>query len=271
MRHDLRVSPAARFFWMNDLYGNHVALVEIPEPSLTLEISSEVHMALLNPREDEAPLEGSRCSMVAMPVMYPQMEQPVVAGYLGSNFPEEQPRVVSWLESVTEEGRTLTAMGMVHHLNRSIHREIRYRRREEPGVQTPGKTLDLTTGSCRDMATLLIEACRALGIAARFVSGYLDTRASAAGHGSTHAWTEVYLPDCGWCGFDPTLGEEVSAKHIPLGVSSHPRGVMPVSGIYSGPPGCYLGMEVSVSIKREEGALPVGGLVQNLFGGGGGR
>jgi transglutaminase-like putative cysteine protease len=98
------------------------------------------------------------------------------------------------------------------------------------------------------MATLLLEATRSLQLASRFASGYLDNEASSGGQAATHAWTEVYFPEHGWFGCDPTLGEGTSEKHIVCGVSSHPRGVMPVSGSYSGPINSYLGMNVSVRI-----------------------
>ena len=140
---------------------------------------------------------------------------------------------------------------MVATLNETVHRQIGYQLREEKGVQRPLETLAKGTGSCRDMATLLMEACRALGIAARFSSGYLDCPASLAGRASTHAWAEVYLPGRGWTGFDPTLGERTGAKHIAIGMSNHPRGVMPISGRFFGSSADYLGMKVSVKFERE--------------------
>ncbi len=84
------------------------------------------------------------------------------------------------------------------------------------------------------MATLLMEAARARGVAARFASGYLHGRASMAAAASTHAWAEVYLPTLGWRGLDPTLGDVTGPSHIVTGVSTHPRGVMPVSGTFTG-------------------------------------
>lgn len=252
LQHHLALQPKARFFWMNDLYGNHVALAEIEEESDRLEIVSEVKMDVVDALSDEAPTEGSRCSVVALPVAYPLIETAVVDGYLKLSYPDESEVVRSWVNEVLRRSPAASAMGAVVQINQAIHSGTGYRRREEAGVQSPTQTLSLRTGSCRDMATLMMEACRTLGIAARFTSGYLDTRASTAGHGATHAWIEVYLPDCGWCGFDPTLGEQVSNKHIALGASAHPRGVMPVSGIFSGPPGSYAGMKVSVLIQREE-------------------
>ena len=91
-----------------------------------------------------------------------------------------------------------------------------------------------------------MDAARVSGVAARFVSGYLHGSASMAGHASTHAWTEVYLPMLGWRGFDPTIGATTGMNHIVIGVSSHPRGVMPISGTFAGSPTDYRGMHVTV-------------------------
>jgi len=96
------------------------------------------------------------------------------------------------------------------------------------------------------MGTLMMEAARLLGVAARFASGYLHCAASVAGHASTHAWAEIYLPTLGWRGFDPTTGAAVSLRHVTTGVSSHPRGVMPVSGTFVGDRADYRALEVTV-------------------------
>ncbi len=253
VKHDLSVQPEAKFFWLTDLFGNSIAIAEMPEMADRLEIVNRVIIDRASSVEDEAPRRISRPSLVSLPVAYPQMEQPVVNGYLQPVYPEDQPVIGQWTEAQMESHPLTTAVAAVAYLNRCIHQQIRYRRREERGVQTPANTLTFKTGSCRDMATLLMEACRSLGLAARFASGYLDAAAATAGRGSTHAWVEVYFPDNGWCGFDPTVGEALSPKHVTLGVSAHPRGVMPVSGIYDGPPGCYLGMEVAVTIREGPG------------------
>ena len=107
-------------------------------------------------------------------------------------------------------------------------------------MQSPAETLALGSGSCRDMATLMMDAARSLGFAARFASGYLDCPASEAGRASMHAWAEIYLPTLGWRGYDPTLGEPTSLKHLVVGVSNHPRGVMPVSGMFTGASSDYV-------------------------------
>jgi transglutaminase-like putative cysteine protease len=106
--------------------------------------------------------------------------------------------------------------------------------REEPGVQRPTETLEKKSGSCRDFATLFIEGCRYFGLAARFVSGYLHCPDTVQGHGSTHAWAEVYLPGAGWIGFDNTSGIVVGQDHIAVAVTRHPADAPPVSGSFSG-------------------------------------
>ncbi len=134
-----------------------------------------------------------------------------------------------------------------------VHAIVAYRRRAEKGVQTPRQTLQAASGSCRDMATLLMDAARVLGIASRFASGYVHGAASLAGHASTHAWTECYLPGLGWRGFDPTSGKAIGLQHVATGVSQHPRGVMPVSGSFVGARNLFHSMNVDVQ-TRELGA-----------------
>lgn len=252
LNHRLTLTPEGKFFWMHDVYGNHIALVEFPEPTKQLEIVNDVVIERMEVPEDKAPEKVTRASVAPMPPAYPDYESNVVNGYTHPVYEDDAPTVHAWALSQFQEQPPTLALDAVMVLTTSIHQQIRYTRREERGVQSPARTLALGSGSCRDMATLLMEACRTLGLAARFVSGYLDAMAAAAGRGSTHAWVDIYFPDTGWAGFDPTVGAPASHKHLALGVSAHPRGVMPISGIYEGPPGCYLGMEVSVSIQPAE-------------------
>jgi transglutaminase-like putative cysteine protease len=131
-------------------------------------------------------------------------------------------------------------------------------RRDEEGIQTPDATLDLKTGSCRDMAVLFISAVRKLGFAARFVSGYLfDPPVGAGGDhcfnravGSMHAWAEVYLPGAGWKGFDPTNGILANGYFIPCGVSHEPASVDPIQGNYFSEVSTDSTMEVELEIEE---------------------
>jgi transglutaminase-like putative cysteine protease len=138
---------------------------------------------------------------------------------------------------------------LLDRLNRAIGKALGYAVREEPGVQSPAQTLERGQGSCRDYAALFMEACRHLGLAGRFVSGYLHAPATEAGRGATHAWAEVYLPGAGWKGFDPTGGEVAGARHIPVAVARHPERIPPVAGSFRGPGDAMPTLTVDVRVS----------------------
>jgi transglutaminase-like putative cysteine protease len=243
----LRIQPRATVNWQRDLFGNSVALVRFLEETTILELCNEVVVDRADHIEPKALFE---VLPVRLPIEYSALELPVAHGYLEPVYPDEHEGLRDWVKETFQPKERMDAVHLVHEIGMWIYKGITYRRREERGVQTPLETLKLRSGSCRDMATLMLEAVRGLGLATRFASGYLDSAASAAGRAATHAWMEVYFPDHGWFGFDPTIGEATSLKHILTGVSSHPRGVMPVSGAYVGNAAHYLGMTVSVKIER---------------------
>jgi transglutaminase-like putative cysteine protease len=193
--------------------------------------------------------ESASALRAAFPVIYDHLEVAVASAYQILSYPDDLELLREWTNAgliPTSEG---DAEAVVFSVGERIRREIKYQRRSEKGVQSPAETLKLGSGSCRDMATLMMDACRFLGIAARFASGYLDCPASTAGRASTHAWTEVYLPALGWRGYDPTLGDPTSLKHAPTGVSNHPRGVMPIAGKFNGSPSDYRNMQVQVATE----------------------
>ncbi len=242
----LDITPAYAIKWSRDVFGNSVATLHFKEPAAALRIVSRVSVNLgALPSLAEAPHNA-----IAYPVVYDDEETPVADAYRAAIYPEDAPALHGWAQTAMQGADTNNAAAIVTALNAAVKRDIRYMRREEKGVQTPQETLTKASGSCRDMATLLMEACRTLGIASRFSSGYLDCAASLAGRASTHAWTEVYFPSRGWSGFDPTLGEETSHKHIAVGVSNHPRAVMPISGRFFGTRADFSGMTVSVKFEK---------------------
>jgi transglutaminase-like putative cysteine protease len=242
----LKVNPTGAVSWHRDIFGNSVAFALFSEPADLLEFSSDV---VVSRRDHVSHRRLLDVLPVRFPVQYAGIEGPVALGYLQSVYDNERDELQAWVARTFNPSQGDDAVHLIHEVNRWIYRSIRYRRREDRGVQSPVDTLRQGSGSCRDMATLLLEAARVLGLASRFASGYLDGAASRAGDASTHAWTEVYFPEHGWFGCDPTLGQGTSEKHIVCGVSSHPRGVMPVSGSYSGPTNTYRAMTVSVSIR----------------------
>lgn len=243
LRESLAIRPAHDVTWARDVFGNSVALVRFHEESDILDFHSEVVIERLAPFPSRAPGEPWQ---VSYPVTYEPLETRFTGAYLQPSYPEDVEAVGEWLkrEAPSPDGRD--AEGVILALGTILHERIKYLRRAEKGVQSPARTLELKSGSCRDMATLMMDAARQLGIASRFASGYLDCPASLAGRASMHAWMEYYLPLLGWRGFDPTLGEPISLKHVLTGVSDHPRGVMPVSGIFSGTSADCRSLEVSV-------------------------
>lgn len=251
----LAITPQAHTLWHRDLFGNSIATVTFSTPSEVLEIRND----LIVGKRDHHPrhgLEPSRES--AFPLAYHTWESVIARAYQEAVYGEERTALRQWTETLFRPHLVRDGGRLVSDMVEWIHQTIVYRRREDRGVQSPLETLTLNSGSCRDMATLLLEAVRSIGLAARFASGYLDSAASAAGRAATHAWVEIYFPEHGWLGFDPTLGQRTSFKHILIGVSAHPRGVMPVSGRYSGPESLYQGMKVSVQIDKLEDAVYAG-------------
>lgn len=240
----LTISPAHEVRWSRDVFNNSIATVNFREPASELHIQSDVVVE----RTIYAAVDLTTLPLVNYPPSYDPLEQAVVDVYRAFSFVDDVYAVKDWLEDkqVPDHGDAIRVLSL---LNELIYKEFEYRRREEKGVQSPRETLRLKGGSCRDKATLFMEAARTLGISARFASGYLDGAASQAGRAATHAWAEVYLPHSGWIGFDPTIGETTSSKHTVVGVSHHPRGVMPVSGRYSSGGARSLGLEVAVKMQ----------------------
>ena len=243
----LDIAPAHRLVWSRDVFNNSVAIVDFLEDAARLSFSSTVivQRSVPFPRQDAA---GS--VRISMPVYYDSLETAVVAAYQALSYPEDLFAVKAWLQQFPDVAQSSDAEAMLLTLCSRIEKQIQYRRRYVKGVQSPAETLRLGSGSCRDMATLMMDAARSMGLSARFVSGYLDCPASEAGRAAMHAWTEVYLPVFGWHGFDPTLGEPASLKHIVVGVSHHPRGVMPISGMFTGAASDYIDMVAPVKVER---------------------
>lgn len=252
--HDLRIEsskleivPAHAMRWHRDVYNNSVAIVTFEAPADHLKVTSEVVIQHF----DAAPLDFVVIDeAVSYPFHYDPSERLDLTPYITPVFPDDSGVIKSWLEQFWQPGQLVETYVLLDQINRAIPKQSAYTMREEPGIQAPSTTLAQQRGSCRDFATLFIETCRYLGLAARFVSGYLHCEATEVGHGSTHAWAEVYLPGAGWKGFDSTSGEVVGSHHIAVAVHRHPEAVPPLSGSFVGdleqPP------QMTVDVKVEE-------------------
>jgi transglutaminase-like putative cysteine protease len=241
----LTTSPPSSIRWHRDMLDNSIANAEFTEPAAELRIRSEFTISV-----PPAPVDALPPVFVPYPSLVAGIEQLVATPYLQYIYPPEASHLRNWFGATGLAPAHGTTTALFDDLAILIHRVTGYNRREESGVQSPSETLKLGTGSCRDMAVLMIETSRSLGYPARFVSGYLDSQTSRVGRGSTHAWAEIYLPDRGWTGYDPSIGGRVGPSHIAVGVSHHPRGVMPMSGGFNGPPNVGTSLKVNITTRR---------------------
>jgi transglutaminase-like putative cysteine protease len=243
----LSIAPNYKIRWERDIYSNSIALVDFVGKSQTLEITSDVVVQ----HYGEQPLEFAvDKSAMLYPFHYNPLEQIDLIPYQMAVFPRDYPIVLQWLEDVCKPDKLMNTVVLLDSLNKAIVSNFEYQMREEPGVQSPRQTIESSAGSCRDFATLFIEACRVFGFASRFVSGYLlQPFGNADQHSSTHAWSEVYLPGSGWRGFDSTSGLFVGGDHIAVAHHRHPESIPPVSGSFIGKTEPQPKMSVNVNVN----------------------
>jgi transglutaminase-like putative cysteine protease len=249
--HDLRIesssltiTPPATLRWQRDVEDNSVAIATFDTPTNQLIIESEV----LIQQHNQAPLDFLVADYATnYPFAYTPEDRIMLAPYMDSSATDTPALLSEWVAKLIQAGEQIQTYSLLQRLAGRIQQTLSYRIREEPGVQPSIETLAGGTGSCRDFANLFMEAARLLGLASRFVSGYLHTPPSPVNFGATHAWAEVYLPGAGWKGFDPTIGEIVGADHITVAVARLPESVPPVEGSFVGPPGASLDVGVWVT------------------------
>jgi transglutaminase-like putative cysteine protease len=199
---DIHPAPAA-LRWLHDIFDNSVAIATFSESTLELRFDSTVTLEHL---ETTLPDYALEIEAQTYPFSYPDDEGPDLVGALVRRYPGDE--VGQWAARYLSSAGSTDTMALLETMTMSIKDEFTYVRRPEKGVQRPEDTLRRRSGSCRDFAVLMMEAVRSLGLAARFVSGYIFVPEAAQGDteggGSTHAWMQVYLPGAGWVDFDPT-------------------------------------------------------------------
>jgi len=247
----LNITPANHFInWQQDPFGNWLARLVFPEKvtEFAVEVNLTAEMAVINPFDFFVEPYAE-----SLPFSY----NPELAGELSPYLviDEDGPALQAFVDSLAKKAPS--TINFLVGLNARIQRDISYLVRMDPGVQTPDQTLTLGSGSCRDSAWLQVQTLRKLGLAARFVSGYLiqlipDTVAVDGPIGTTvdfcdlHAWAEVYLPGAGWIGLDATSGLLCGEGHLPLAATPHYRSAAPITGIVE-PSGVDFHFEMNVS------------------------
>lgn len=241
---NLKLTPPATLLWHRDVEGNSVATATFNVPANQLVIESDVIIQQFN----ESPLDFLVADYaVAYPFTYQPDDRIMLLPYMAYPEPSTKTQLTEWIAGFWQSHEPIQTFTLLQRLGTHINQTLSYRVREEPGFQTVGQTLEYGTGSCRDFALLFMEAARCLGLASRFVSGYLHAPPSATDYGATHAWAEVYLPGAGWKGFDPTVGAMAGTDHIAVAVARLPESVPPIEGSFVGPPGSTLHVGVWVT------------------------
>jgi len=251
----LHVSPEpASLHWVHDVFGNCVACVRFgAERAAALRFESTIELEHVSQPVLEFPIaEHARF----YPFAYDQEDMPDLLRSIERQHLDRNNELSAWAASFTRTGGAVRTSDLLARITRAIHQDFRYLRREEMGVQQPLQTLRLRTGSCRDFAVLMIEAVRALGFAARFVSGYLydpsEGRGKQVGGGATHAWVQVFVPGAGWMEFDPTNGIVGSHNLIRVAIARDPVQAVPVWGSYTGFAADSLGLTVDVTVTAQQ-------------------
>jgi transglutaminase-like putative cysteine protease len=235
LSYSLKVRPEKQFLnWQQDPFGNYQARLVLPDKTdeLLIEVDMVVEMAVYNPFDYFLEPEAEN-----IPFAYEPLLKRDLAPFLETAPPG--PLLREFLATIDRTEKKTN--DFLVELNQRLWKETRYGIRLEPGVQTAEETLRLRSGSCRDSGWLLVQVLRHLGLAARFVSGYLiqlqaDVKSLDGPSGAErdftdlHAWAEVYLPGAGWIGLDPTSGLLAGEGHIPLACTPTPTAAAPVSG-----------------------------------------
>jgi transglutaminase-like putative cysteine protease len=250
----LAITPEpASLHWVHDVFGNCVAVARFAERAAELRFECRIRL-------DHTPVNALDFQLEdyarRYPFTYGAEDMPDLARSIERQYVDPNREIDGWVQRFLDRGGTADTQALLAAIAKTIQREFTYVGRAEKGVQSPLSTLKLRRGSCRDFSVFMMEAARSLGLAARFVSGYLYTPGrDGTGHvggGSTHAWCEIYLPGAGWVEFDPTNGIIGNRDLIRVAIARDPRQAIPLHGTWMGFPGDDLGMTVEVTVAAQK-------------------
>jgi transglutaminase-like putative cysteine protease len=252
--HDLRIlgarvkiEPEASLRWLRDIEGNSVGIATFLQAAERLKFYAEIDVLLRDEPMVECLIDPQA---VSYPFQYPPDEQVELVPFRLPSYPYDGPALYEWTRELYQPGQLIDTWELLQRLNTHIFESNAYEERWDPGVQLPHETISRRSGSCRDFAVLMMEAARHLGFAARFVTGYIQM--SEGQHGSTHAWTEIYVPGAGWQGFDPTNNKRAGVEHISVAVARAQEKAAPIAGSWTGPSNAFQRMDVQVQVVAQD-------------------
>jgi transglutaminase-like putative cysteine protease len=268
--HDLRllettlsIDPAASSVrWLHDVFGNSIAIVEFEGEARELAFESGFRAQHYPSEPEEIILEPYAARF---PFSYSADEAVDLGRTKERHYPDPEHRIDQWAQGLVQQTAEAGTLEVLAAMATTIKAQFRYAARDAAGRQTPLETLAAGSGSCRDFALFMMEAARSLGLATRFVSGYLyDTQllpaqgapggaapASLVGSGVTHAWMQVFLPGAGWVEYDPTNALVGGRNLIRVAVARDPSQAMPLVGSFTGPADAFAGLSVCVEVTAE--------------------
>jgi transglutaminase-like putative cysteine protease len=262
IKSNLEITPhPAGLRWLHDAFDNSVAIATFAGSTTELRFDSTIALEHVETSLPDYPLEEQA---ITYPFRYSDDEMSDLDRALVHHYPSDEVR--RWVNQFLDPSGITGTMSLLRSITMGIRKDFLYTRRSQKGVQSPNETLESRRGSCRDFAVLMMEAVRSLGLAARFVSGYIfvpqmvpqmvpqtvPKAETTHGGGATHAWMQVYLPGAGWVDFDPTNSIIGNRNLIRVAVAWDPKQVLPLWGTFIGAASSFLGMDVTVSVTEDQ-------------------
>jgi transglutaminase-like putative cysteine protease len=260
--HDLRLldttlvidPPASALRWIHDVFGNSIAIATFNQAAehLVFESGFRAEHFPAGPRALEVEPYAAK-----FPFNYSADDARDLSHTKDRHYPDPEHKIDTWAKAVVERTPGGGTLAVLTAMTEGINEQFKYEERDAVGVQSPLETLELGSGSCRDFAVFMMEASRSLGLAARFVSGYLYDEqligggGGLVGGGSTHAWAQVFLPGAGWVEFDPTNALIGGRNLIRVAVARDASQAAPLMGSYKGEPTDFVSMSVEVQVTTE--------------------
>ena len=253
----LRITPEpAEVRYVHDVFGNSIGIARFNTRAKELVFES-INRLEHHPENSLDDPKAPDWGLNKFPFAYNAIDEPDLLPSKERLYTDPDRVLADWSGRFLQGLTKLDAPHVLAAMTLAIHDELEYQGRPSGPPQSPIETLTLGRGTCRDFAVLMMEACRTLGLAARFVSGYLYSsprpgKAAHKGGGNTHAWVRVFLPSGGWAEFDPTNGLVGNRDLIRVAVARDPRQAIPLHGTYLGSADAFVGMDVSIAVSSAD-------------------